>query len=266
MDEPGGSGRRSRVGAGRRWFEFKSAWLPAAANQTLKQMNDNVIPYLEMCRREGANLQRGMNYGLGGNHSVILMSIRPNAPYRDQLEDGGTTLIYEGHDQPKTKDCPSPKVLDQLLQYPSGALNENGKFHRAAQDAAAGIRLPERVRVYEKLHTGIWDYNGVFHLVQSWPEPDGSRTVFKFRLVAVDGDENLGIPPSPNPVRRRIIPTTIKLEVWKRDAGRCVICSATDELHFDHDLPWSKGGTSVTAANVQVLCARHNLQKHDRIV
>jgi hypothetical protein len=207
-----------------------------------------------------------MNFGLGGNHSVILMSIRPNAPYRDRLEDGGTTLIYEGHDQPKTKDRPNPKALDQLLQYPSGALTENGKFHRAAQDAAAGRRSPERVRVYEKLHAGIWDYNGIFHLIQSWPEPDGPRTVFKFRLVAVEGDEDLGIPPNPNPVRRRIIPTAVKLEVWKRDAGRCVICGATDELHFDHDLPWSKGGTSVTPANVQLLCARHNLQKHDRIV
>jgi hypothetical protein len=207
-----------------------------------------------------------MNFGLGGNHSVILMSVRPNAPYRDRLEDGGTTLIYEGHDQSKTKDRPNPKLLDQLLQYPSGALTENGRFHKAAQEAAAGRRAPERVRVYEKIREGIWDYNGIFHLLESWPESDGSRSVFKFRLVAVEGDEDLDLPPNTNPTRRRIIPTAIKLEVWKRDNGRCVICGATDELHFDHDLPWSKGGTSITAGNVQLLCARHNLQKHDRIV
>jgi hypothetical protein len=207
-----------------------------------------------------------MNYGLGGNYSVILMSIRPNAPYQDRLEDGGTTLIYEGHDQPKTKDRPNPKVLDQLLQYPSGALTENGRFYQAAKDSAAGLRLPERVRVYEKIHTGIWNYNGIFHLIESWPERDDSRSVFKFRLVAVDGDEDLETPPKSNPIRRRIIPTAIKLEVWKRDTGRCIICGATDELHFDHDLPWSKGGTSITPDNVQLLCARHNLQKHDRIV
>jgi hypothetical protein len=114
-----------------------------------------------MCRREGASLQQGMNYGLGGTHSVILMSVRPNAPYRDRLEDGGTTLIYEGHDQPKTKDHPDPKVLDQLLQYPSGSSTQNGKFYNAARDAAAGQRSPERVRVYEKIKTGIWDYNGL---------------------------------------------------------------------------------------------------------
>jgi 5-methylcytosine-specific restriction endonuclease McrA len=50
--------------------------------------------------------------------------------------------------------------------------------------------------------------------------------------------------------RRRIIPTDIKLEVWKRDNGKCVTCGASDELHFDHILPFSKGGTSVKVENV----------------
>ena len=37
-----------------------------------------------------------MNFGLAGIHSVILMSVRPNAPYRDCLEENGTILICEG--------------------------------------------------------------------------------------------------------------------------------------------------------------------------
>ena len=219
-----------------------------------------------MCRREGASLQRGMNFRLGGNHSVILMSVRRNAPYRDKLEDNGTTLIYEGHDHPKTPGCTNPKVVDQPERYTSGAMTENGKFHVAAQEAKAGGRRPERVRVYEKIHSGIWSYNGVFHLVDSWKEPDTHRMVFKFRLVAVEGDEDFDSTPRIPAVRRRIIPTSVKLAVWKRDGGKCVICGAADELHFDHDLPWSKGGTSITEENVQLLCARHNLEKHDRIV
>jgi hypothetical protein len=88
-------------------------------------MSDNVISYLEMCQRERASLQAGMNFGLGGNHSVILMSVRPGAPCRDHLEDGGSTLIYEGHDQ--------PKLVDQLDKRPSGRLTQNGKFYEAAQ-------------------------------------------------------------------------------------------------------------------------------------
>ena len=127
-------------------------------------------------------------------------------------------------------------------------------------------REPERVRVYEKIQTGIWSYNGVFHLVDSWRERDDHREVFKSRLVAVEGDESFDSPPQRNIQRRRVIPTSVKLAVWKRDGAKCVECGATDELHFDHDVPWSKGGTSITEENVQLLCARHNLQKHDRIV
>jgi len=219
-----------------------------------------------MCRREGTSLQAGMNFGLGGNHSVILMSLRRNAPYSDRLEDGGTTLIYEGHDQPKGVSCPNPKVVDQLDRYPSGSLTQNGKFSAAAAAFKGKEHGPERVRVYEKILTGIWSYNGVFHLVDSWRERDALRTVFKFRLIAVEGDEDFEVPPQPSIQRRRVIPTAVKLAVWKRDEGKCTRCGATDELHFDHDLPWSKGGASITAENVQLLCARHNLEKHDQII
>ena len=194
------------------------------------------------------------------------MSLRPNAPYRDRLEDGGTTLIYEGHDQPRGQGIDNPKRLDQLLALPTGGLTQNGKFHRAAQETKAGKRVPERVRVYEKIKPGIWIYNGMFHLVDSWAEPDDHRAVFKFRLEAVEEDEDLTTVPAKHVGRRRIIPTAVKLEVWKRDGGKCVVCGASDELHFDHDLPFSLGGTSVTAANVQLLCARHNLRKHNSIV
>jgi hypothetical protein len=37
-------------------------------------------------------------------------------------------------------------------------------------------------------------------------------------------------------------------------------------LHFDHDLPYSKGGASITEDNVQLMCARHNLQKGAKII
>lgn len=227
-------------------------------------MTDNIISYIEMCRREGTSLQQGMNFGLGGNHSVILMSVRRNAPYRDSLEDGGTTLIYEGHDEPRSSTCANPKLVDQPDRYPTGSLTQNGKFHHAAQEAKSERRQSERVRVYEKIRTGIWSYNGVFHLVDSWTEPDEHRTVFKFRLIAVEDDDS-AVVPSVNTPRRRIIPTAVKLAVWKRDGGKCVKCGAIDELHFDHDLPWAKGGTSLTEANVQLLCQRHNLEKSDDI-
>lgn len=228
-------------------------------------MANEIISYLEMCRREGASLQRGMNFGLGGNHSVILMSVRPGAPYDDRLEDGGTVLVYEGHDAPRARGGPDPKNLDQLEFTDGERPTQNGLFHRCAQDYKVSRREPERVRVYEKIRQGIWSYNGVFHLVDSWRQVSGGRTVFKFKLVAVEGDDDLSQPPSLRPERRRLIPTQVKLEVWKRDGGKCVVCGATDELHFDHVVPVSKGGTSLVADNIQLLCARHNLEKRDQI-
>jgi 5-methylcytosine-specific restriction endonuclease McrA len=90
--------------------------------------------------------------------------------------------------------------------------------------------------------------------------------VFKFKLVAVEGEDDLQKLASLSAERRRVIPSTVKLEVWKRDHGKCVMCGARDELHFDHVIPFSLGGTSLTAENVQLLCARHNLEKSDKIV
>lgn len=228
-------------------------------------MSNTVISYLEMCRREGQSLQRGMNFGVGGSHSVILMSVRQNAPYRDRLEDGGTTVIYEGHDHPRTAHCPNPKIVDQPGQHAKGSLTQNGKFNEAVRKYKIGDLPAERVRVYEKIREGIWSYNGVFLLVDAWVEHDDLRKVFKFKLLAVEGNDDFTIPARMDAERRRVIPTQVKLEVWKRDGGKCSMCGATDELHFDHIVPFSKGGTSLTAANVQLLCARHNLQKSDRI-
>jgi hypothetical protein len=228
-------------------------------------MPNEIIPYIEMCRREGVSLQRGMNFELRDNHSVILMSVRPGAPYADKFEDDGATLVYEGHDVPTSAEHPQPKDVDQPEKSDNGRLTENGRFHVAAQEYKAGMRPPERVRVYEKIKQGIWSYNGVFHLVDSWKEAAHERKVFKFKLVAVEGEDDFSIPVPKQSQSRRIIPTSVKLEVWKRDGGKCVQCGATENLHFDHIIPYSKGGSSTTPENVQLLCGTHNIQKHDRI-
>ena len=76
-------------------------------------MANEIIPYIEMCQREGVSLQRGMNYELDRNHSVILMSVRPGAPYADRFEDDGSTLVYEGHDLPRSSQHVDPKFFNQ---------------------------------------------------------------------------------------------------------------------------------------------------------
>jgi len=228
-------------------------------------MSNEIISYNEMCQREGMSLQRGMNFSANGRPTIILMSRRSNAPYDDLIIDDGMTLIYEGHNESQTESCPNPKAVDQPERLPSGKPTENGKFHAAAQDYKAATRSPENVRVYEKLHPGIWIFNGLFHLVDSWIEHDGNRNTFKFKLHAIDDGAAGESQTSPELDHRRIIPTSVKLEVWKRDGGKCTKCGSSNELHFDHVIPYSRGGTSLTAENIQLLCARHNLQKHDNI-
>lgn len=230
--------------------------LPHAAGQ--------IISYIEMCKAWSVSFQHGMHFHLRPNLSVLLMSRRSNAPYKDRVEENGNVLIYEGHDAPRKQGAPDPKSVDQPRVVVGGKLTRNGVFERAAIAARKGQKTAEIVAVYEKIHVGIWAFNGFFRLTDCWQEKDGSRSVFKFRLDLAEDLDIEAAPPDALP-HSRIIPSAVKLEVWQRDKGQCVICGATDQLHFDHDLPYSKGGTSLTARNIRLLCARHNLSKSDKI-
>lgn len=224
----------------------------------------DVISYLEMCAEEGVNLQRGMNYRLGNSYSVILMSVRPNAPYSDRIEDDGKVLMYEGHDILNRKDGPDPKTVDQPMNNPSGTLTQNGLFFQAAKKYQEGDK-PEVVKVYEKIRSGIWTFNGFFRLVDGWLETSNDRNVFIFRLVFLEQHITTDNHDEIQLDHVRIIPAEVKLQVWKRDKGRCVQCGSKNNLHFDHIIPYSKGGSSLVAENIQLLCARHNLEKRDNI-
>lgn len=67
-------------------------------------------------------------------------------------------------------------------------------------------------------------------------------------------------------LHNRTIPGEIQREIYERDKGKCVKCGSSKNLHFDHILPYSKGGTSKTASNIQLLCAKHNLQKGAKFI
>lgn len=203
------------------------------------------ISYLDMCAEEGVNLQRGMNFQLRKGRSVVLMSTRTGAPYADVIENDCRTLIYEGHDVPRTGGTPNPKQVDQPMRLPGGALTQNGLFFEAAKRHADEGSPTEHVRVYQKIRSGLWAFAGVFDLVDAWIEQSGARSVFKFRLE-ITGDSPLDTAPEQanDQPHTRIIPTAVKQQVWKRDKGKCVKCGSTENLHFDHDIPYSRGGSS----------------------
>ncbi|HEY9777207.1 MAG TPA: HNH endonuclease [Planktothrix sp.] len=225
---------------------------------------NEIVSYIEMCKREHLSLQKGMNFNAGRGYSIVLMSRQPNAPYKDEVRNSGCVLIYEGHDIPRSAGI-DPKTIDQQANLRSGKLTENGKFQKASDDFKSGVRPAEIVRVYEKIRDGIWSYNGAFDLTDCWIATSGSRQVFKFELKLREHQIEVGSSSTQPFEHTRLIPTQVKLEVWKRDNGKCVECGSSDHLHFDHLIPFSKGGASITAANVQLLCARHNLEKSDSI-
>ena len=226
----------------------------------------DVVSYREMCDLYGMSLQRGMNFRIRSTESLILMSIRPGAPYEDRVEQGGRVVFYEGHDAPRYKDGPDPKMVDQPEFQPNGRPTQNGLFIEAVRGFKAGTTAAERVRVFEKIRDGIWAYNGLFELVDGWQQTNEKRQVFKFKLQLIDEIE----PDTSRAVHLefehdRIIPSAVKIEVWKRDKGCCVQCGSKDNLHFDHIIPYSQGGSSKDSANIQILCCRHNLLKKDSI-
>jgi hypothetical protein len=128
---------------------------------------------------------------------------------------------------------------------------------------------PHKVKVYEKIKEGIWCYKGFFSLIDAKIIFDGVRNVFKFYLQPV---EMKAFNKEVVLQHTRLIPTQVKVEVWARDKGKCVKCGSTDNLHYDHDLPFSRGGTSLTAANVGYFSQRdssaskHNLKKSNKIL
>jgi hypothetical protein len=195
---------------------------------------------------------------------IVLMSRRPGAPYADSLSADGTELEYEGHDVRK-EGAIDPKTADQPYSLPNGEPTENGLFAAAADRHAKGGNPAQRVRVYEKVRPGIWSDKGLFDLVgYEYKEVDGRR-VFRFKMRLSSEPDDANSMDSGEAPHTRLIPSWVKQEVYKRDKGKCVLCGATDQLHFDHDVPFSRGGASMVPQNVRLLCARHNLQKAARI-
>lgn len=223
----------------------------------------SIISYAEIVAREGMMLQKGMNFRIKPHYSIILMSVRQGAPYQDKWHGETGLLEYEGHDELKRSGNKiDPKTVDQPYYTASGSLTENGKFFEAVKESKSGDSKPEIVQVYEKITSGVWCDRGKYELIDARTVNDGKRDVFRFFLKP----SNKILFNDPTLKQTRQIPTLVKVEVWKRDQGKCVICGVKDNLHFDHDIPYSKGGSSITAENVRLLCARHNLQKSDKIM
>ena len=64
--------------------------------------------------------------------------------------------------------------------------------------------------------------------------------------------------------KREPIPQDIQDKVWTRDGGKCVVCGSSENLEFDHIIPFSRGGSN-TYRNLQLLCENCNRKKSNKI-
>lgn len=229
----------------------------------------NIYSYSEISSREGFNIQKGMNYRpIGKRYSIFLMSIRENAPYNDGFDNDGKILVYEGEDITR-RETIEPKNFDQPLFTKTGKLTNNGLFFKAAEDFKYKRKeKPELIKVYEKIENNVWSDKGWFELVDvNYQLIKGEkRKVFKFLLKPKGVDIKISEKEFEEFEFSRRIPTQTKRVVWERDNGKCIQCGATQDLHFDHVIPWSKGGSSTDSRNIQLLCGKHNLKKSAKIV
>lgn len=223
-----------------------------------------IISYHQLTTQEGGTqVQKGMNFGIKKNYSIVLMSTEKNAPYVDEIFDDGV-IEYEGHDAPKSIKY-NKKMVDQPAYTKTGRLTENGKFLKAVDDFKHFKRTAAKIQVYRKIKSGVWVDMGFYDLMDGHKRHDGNRNVFKFLLKPVF-DFDADTEDFQDIVHDRQIPGDIQREVYERDKGKCTQCGSTENLHFDHIIPFSKGGSSKTASNIQLLCAKHNLKKGAKFV
>jgi 5-methylcytosine-specific restriction endonuclease McrA len=64
---------------------------------------------------------------------------------------------------------------------------------------------------------------------------------------------------------RSRIPEKVRIEVWRRDGGKCARCGSREKLEYDHIVPISKGGSN-TARNIELLCEKCNRSKSNNVV
>jgi len=77
----------------------------------------------------------------------------------------------------------------------------------------------------------------------------------------IQGFENLDKVSS---AARERISEEVRLFVWQRDGGKCVLCGSREKLEFDHIIPVSAGGSN-TERNIQLLCEPCNRSKGSRV-
>ena len=167
----------------------------------------------------------------------------------------------------------------QLLKVPGGCLTLGFGGHAAFSSGRFSIQVRQSyARLIEaQEHDPIevahdprrertwWMFEGRFY----WEEEGYSADEVKALVLAADRRRERRLEQAialtsetvaEDSPARAPIPEEVRVEVWRRDGGRCVVCGSQVRLEFDHIIPITMGGSS-TARNLQLLCEACNRAK-----
>jgi len=118
---------------------------------------------------------------------------------------------------------------------------------------------------------GLYAFKGFFYSVKGHYTEDQIRLLIledfdkerrHFEKLKTKFDE---APNEDSTYDRPRIPEKVRIEVWRRDSGKCARCGSREKLEYDHIVPISKGGSN-TARNIELLCEKCNRSKSNNVV
>ncbi len=155
-----------------------------------------------------------------------------------------------------------------ILYYPSGTIYE---FYLVDRSERSEIRNDEPSQQNHKEFGTVWVYKGSIYKI------DGKYTNEQSRLLILEEEDQeqrlfkrlnlkFNSPYSGEDTlnSRLRIPENVRVEVWRRDGGKCARCGSRDKLEYDHIVPASMGGSN-SARNIELLCEKCR-SKHDNVV
>ena len=115
------------------------------------------------------------------------------------------------------------------------------------------------------LSYGTWIFKGFYYSV------DGPYSDEQFRLLIIeefDKERRLferlkqkhDSSRQESTQSRIRISEHVRIEVWRRDGGKCTRCDSRENLEYDHIIPLSRGGSNTTR-NIELLCEKCNRSK-----
>jgi hypothetical protein len=204
-------------------------------------------------------------------HAMVFHSIKEN-------EKKQKILIGEFH---KTYGHSYSDVIFEMWRWHLYIFSE-GRSSRPSdevyRDYVAGVGLankePIKLMRLDEYYTEIgfeWVFKGFVYEVKGFYSDDEIKLLIledfdKERRYFEKLNAKFNQPVNENTTYERPrIPENVRIEVWRRESGKCARCGSREKLEYDHIVPVSKGGSN-TARNIELLCEKCNRSKSNNVV